>query len=97
MAKSKGKQSASSLKWHDGRGCRRKDKRVEKSSKGKFKTVAELEAHRQKQPHTKNPRYKDVAQCAIMDDQRLMNQMIRELEYVRLSTYHKSNAVKVKA
>ncbi len=86
MAKGKGKQSPSSQRWHGGVGQKRKNARVEKSSKGKFKTVAELEEHRMKQPNTGKPRWKDVAERAAMDDVRLVRQFVFELEGVRLST-----------
>ena len=86
MAKGKGKQSPSSQRWHGGVGLKRKNARVNKSSKGKFETVAELEAHREKQPNFKKPRWKDVAERAAMDDVRLVRQFAHELEGVRLST-----------
>ena len=49
--KNKGKkkkygQSPSSVRWHAGRGRKKKDLRVFKSSHGKFKTVFQLEEHR---------------------------------------------------
>lgn len=47
MAEKKSKrQSPSSQRWHSGIGRRKKDLRVFKSSKGAFKSVADLEAHR---------------------------------------------------
>jgi len=47
MAKGK-HQSPSSQRWWSGVGKAKKDARVRRSSHGKFSSVAELEAHREK-------------------------------------------------